>query len=264
MSVYLEAIFLGLVEGLTEFLPISSTAHLLLIGEMLRFEGPPGKTFEIVIQLGAILAICVAYRSKLWSVASNLDRPEARIFVRNILLAFLPAGLAGALLYKYIRALLDTPVVAAIALIVGGFVILAIERMRHRFEINSIETLSPGRALAIGCCQMLAMVPGVSRAGATIMGSLLLGLDRRTATEFSFFLAIPTMIGAATYSLYKNWAEVSFDHATLIAAGFCAAFLSALLVVQALVAFVGRHGFAPFAWYRMIFGGVMLALLLAR
>jgi len=264
MSAYFDAIVLGVIEGLTEFLPISSTAHLLLVGNLLGFEGPSGKTFEIVIQLGAILAICVAYWDKLWTVASSLDRPGSRAFVRNVLIAFLPAAIAGAVLYKHIRVLLDTPIVAAVALIVGGVVILAIERMQHRFSVHAIEDLPAGRALAIGCCQVLAMVPGVSRAGATIMGSLLLGVDRRAATEFSFFLAIPTMLGASAYSLYKNWGEVSLDGASLIAVGFVAAFIAALLVVRSLVAFVGRHGFAPFAWYRIVFGGVMLALLLTR
>ncbi|MFD2233885.1 undecaprenyl-diphosphate phosphatase [Phaeospirillum tilakii] len=264
MSAYFDAIFLGVVEGLTEFLPISSTAHLLLVGKLLGFEGPAGKTFEIVIQLGAILAICVVYWGKLWSVATSLDRPGSRAFVRNVLIAFLPAAVIGALAYKHIRVLLDTPEVAAIALIGGGFVILAIERMRHNFTVHAIEDLSAKRALAIGACQVLAMVPGVSRAGATIMGSLLLGVDRRAATEFSFFLAIPTMVGASAYSLYKNWADVSLDGGSLIAVGFVAAFLSALVVVRSLVTFVGRHGFAPFAWYRILFGGVMLALLLTR
>jgi undecaprenyl-diphosphatase len=264
MSAYFDALILGLVEGLTEFLPISSTAHLLLVGDMLGFQGPPGKTFEIVIQLGSILAICVVYWGKLWSVASSLNQPGSRAFVRNIVIAFLPAGIAGAFLYKYIRQLLDTPVVAAIALIVGGFIILLIEKMVHKPLVHTVEDISPRRALAIGACQVLAMVPGVSRAGATIMGSLLLGVDRRTATEFSFFLAIPTMIGASVYSIYKNWADLSFDNGALIAFGFVAAFLAALLVVRSLVVFVGRHGFAPFAWYRIVFGGTMLVVLLAR
>ncbi|MBI3445214.1 MAG: undecaprenyl-diphosphate phosphatase [Magnetospirillum sp.] len=260
----LEAFFLGIIEGLTEFLPVSSTAHLMLVGDMLGFEGPPGKTFEIVIQLGAILAVCVVFWSRLWGVATTLTQPRSFAFVRNVVVAFLPAAVIGATLYKYIKQMLESPVIAASALVIGGFAILAIERLVKRARVHDIEDMSPFLALGVGFCQVLAMVPGVSRAGATIMGSMLLGVERRAAAEFSFFLAIPTMCGASAYSLYKNWATLSFDGAGLIAIGFVAAFLSALVVVKGFIGFVGRHGFAPFAWYRIGFGGLMLVVLLSR
>ncbi|TAN63820.1 MAG: undecaprenyl-diphosphate phosphatase, partial [Magnetospirillum sp.] len=225
-------------------------------------EGPPGKTFEIVIQLGAILAVCVVYWHKLWGVTTTLTDPRSVAFVRNVLLAFLPAAVIGATAYKYIKQMLDSPLVAAIALVVGGFAILIIEKMVKRARIHEVEDLSPAMSLAIGFCQVLAMVPGVSRAGATIMGSMLLGVERRTAAEFSFFLAIPTMTGATVYSLYKNWSTLSFDGSALIAVGFAAAFLSALVVVKTFIAFISRHGFAPFAYYRIGFGALMLVLIL--
>lgn len=263
MQSFFEALGLGVVEGLTEFLPISSTAHLMLLGDMLGFQGPPGKTFEIVIQLGAILAVCVVYRQRLWGATRGMfTQPPARAFVRNVVVGFLPAMVAGALGYKYVKAMLDAPMVAAVALVVGGVAILVIERLVKRARVAEVEDFSAGLAFAIGCCQVLAMVPGVSRAGATIMGALLLGVERRAAAEFSFFLAIPTMLGATVYSLYKNWATISFDGGALIAAGFVMAFLSAIVVVRGFVAFVGRHGFAPFAWYRIGFGGVMIVMLL--
>lgn len=264
MQLFLEALLLGIVEGLTEFLPISSTAHLLLVGDMLGFEGPPGKTFEIVIQLGAILAVCVVYWHRLWGVATTLRNPRSFAFARNVIIAFLPAAIIGAVAYKYIKQMLESPLVASAALVAGGLAILAIERMVKRARIQAVEDLSPAMSLAIGFCQVLAMVPGVSRAGATIMGSMLLGVERRIAAEFSFFLAIPTMTGATVYSLYKNWATLSFDGSALIAVGFVAAFLSALVVVKTFIVFIGRHGFAPFAYYRIVFGLVMLGLILTR
>lgn len=266
MDIFLQALLLGLVEGLTEFLPVSSTGHLILLGDLLGFQGPPGKSFEIVIQLGAILAICVLYWRKLWDVGLGVMKadPAARAFVRNILIAFLPAMVVGALAYKAIRALLDSPLVVAAALVVGGVAILVIERMVRKPRHFSIEAMPASLVLRIGLFQCIAMIPGVSRSGATILGSLMMGVERRTAAEFSFFLAIPTMLGATVFSLYKNWPELSFDNGALIVAGFCAAFLAALLVVRPAVAFIGRHGFTPFAWYRIALGGVMLAVLLTR
>ncbi|NFV80197.1 undecaprenyl-diphosphate phosphatase [Magnetospirillum aberrantis] len=265
MELFLQALLLGVVEGLTEFLPVSSTGHLILLGDMLGFQGPPGKTFEIVIQLGAILAVCVVYWQRLWGAASGLGSdPAARAFVRNILIGFLPAMAIGAVAYKAIRALLDSPVVVAVALVVGGFVILAIERLVKSPKVHSVETMPMPTALKIGLFQCVAMIPGVSRSGATIMGSLLLGVDRKAAAEFSFFLAIPTMIAATVFKMYKDWSALSFDNMALIAVGFVAAFVAALVVVRAAIAFISRHGFAPFAWYRIVFGSVMLAMLLTR
>jgi undecaprenyl-diphosphatase len=265
MEIFVQAVLLGIVEGLTEFLPVSSTGHLILLGDLLGFKGPPGKTFEIVIQLGAILAVCVVYWTRLTGAVLGLGHdPKARAFVRNILLGFLPAMVIGALAYKAIRALLDSPMVVAVALIGGGFVILALERMSKKARFFAVEDFPLPLSLKIGFFQCLAMVPGVSRSGATIMGALMVGVDRRAAAEFSFFLAIPTMSAATAFSLYKNWAELSFDNGALIAAGFAAAFLAALVVVRGAIAFISRHGFAPFAWYRIVFGSVMLVLLLAK
>ena len=265
MELFLQALLLGVVEGLTEFLPISSTGHLILLGDLLGFQGPPGKTFEIVIQLGAILAVCVVYWQRLLGAAMGLrSDPQARAFVRNILIGFLPAMLIGAVAYKAIRALLDSPVVVAVALIVGGFAILAIERLVKKPRVMSVEAMPMPVAVKIGLFQCLAMVPGVSRSGATIMGALLLGVDRKAAAECSFFLAIPTMVAATAFKVYKDWALLSFDNVALIAAGFAAAFLAALVVVRAAIAFISRHGFAPFAYYRIVFGTVMLVLLLSR
>lgn len=265
MTLFLEAVLLGIVEGLTEFLPISSTGHLILVGDMLGFEGPSGKTFEIVIQLGAILAVCVVYWPRLRNAAIGMvSEAPARAFVRNVLLGFLPAMVVGGLLYKYIKQLLDSPLVVAVVLVVGGFVILGVEKLVMKARHHEVEEFPAKLSLMIGFCQVLSMIPGVSRAGATIIGAMLLGVERRTAAEFSFFLAIPTMMGATVYSLYKNWASVSFDGAALIVAGFAAAFLAALVVVRTFIAFISRHGFAPFAWYRIAFGSLMIAMLLLR
>jgi undecaprenyl-diphosphatase len=265
MEIFLQALLLGIVEGLTEFLPVSSTGHLILLGDLLGFQGPPGKTFEIVIQLGAILAICVIYWQRLGHAAMGVaSDPQARAFVRNIIIGFLPAMVIGAVAYKAIRSLLESPMVVAVALVVGGFAILVIERMIKKPKVFSVEEMSIPTALKIGLFQCIAMIPGVSRSGATIMGSLLLGVERKTAAEFSFFLAIPTMIAATAFKMYKDWDTLSFDNLALIAVGFAAAFLSALLVVRAAIAFISRHGFTPFAWYRIVIGSVMIGLLLAR
>jgi undecaprenyl-diphosphatase len=260
--IWLQVLLLGVLEGLTEFIPVSSTGHLILMGAVLGFEGPPGRVFEIAIQLGAILAVVVLYFRRLWGVLVGLPRdPAARHFALAILLAFLPAALVGVVAHGFIKAVLFSPWVVAVSLILGGVAILLIERARPVALVHSIEALSLRRALAIGAVQCLAMIPGVSRSGATIMGALLLGVDRRTAAEFSFFLAIPTMFGAVVYDLYKNRAGLTLDGGMVIAVGFVAAFLAALLVVRAVIGFVARHGFAPFAWYRIALGVVALVLL---
>ena len=265
METILQALLLGIVEGLTEFLPVSSTGHLILLGDLLGFQGPPGKSFEIVIQLGAILAVCVVYWRRLWGAATGaLTDTRSRAFIRNIVVGFLPAMVVGVLAYKHIRALLDSPIVVAVALVVGGVLILVLEQINKHPRFHAVEDFPTSLALKVGVFQCLAMVPGVSRSGATIMGALLVGVDRKAAAEFSFFLAIPTMLGATVYSLYKNWADLSFDNIGLIAIGFIAAFIAALLVVRTAIGLIVRHGFAPFAWYRIVFGGVMLALLLTR
>ncbi|MBV9860188.1 MAG: undecaprenyl-diphosphate phosphatase [Alphaproteobacteria bacterium] len=261
-SLYPSAILLGIVEGLTEFLPVSSTGHLILADALLGIEGPESKLFDIVIQLGAILAVCWVYRERLFGAAAGLgSKPGAQRFVANILVAFLPAAIVGVVLYRIIKDVLFSPWVVAVSLVVGGVLILAIERVRPRPRIHDIEQMRVRTALGIGCCQILAMIPGVSRAGATIMGALMLRVDRPAATEFSFFLAIPTMLGATVYDLYKNRAILSLDGAVLIAIGFVVAFICALFVVRTLVGFVSRHGFAVFAWYRIAVGAVALAAL---
>jgi undecaprenyl-diphosphatase len=260
----LDALLLGLIEGLTEFLPVSSTGHLILAAELLGFEGPASATFKISIQLGAILAVLVAYRDRFAGVLGGLTRrdPQAVAFTRNILLGFLPAMLIGVIAYKGIKALLESPMTVAVALIVGGVAILVIERMVKTVKFESVEALPAPTALTIGFIQCLAMIPGVSRSGATIMGSLLMGVERKTAAEFSFFLAVPTMAAATVYDLYKSRDLLNFDDLSMIGVGFGTAFVVALLVVKSLVAIVGRYGFAPFAWYRIALGSAALVWLL--
>lgn len=259
-------ILLGIIEGLTEFLPVSSTGHLILAGALLGFEGPAELTFKIAIQLGAILAVLVAYRTRFANVLTGLARrePDAVAFTRNILLGFMPALIVGVVAYETIKVMLETPLVVAIALIVGGVAILIIERMAHRARYASVEVI-PGRtAFGVGVGQCVAMVPGVSRSGATIMFGLLAGLERKTAAEYSFFLAVPTMTAATAYALWKNRDALGGGDLLDIAIGFGVAFVVALAVVKAFVAVVGRYGFAPFAWYRIILGSVALVWLLAR
>jgi undecaprenyl-diphosphatase len=259
------AILLGVVEGLTEFIPVSSTGHLILLVDLIGFRGPPGKVFEIVIQLGAILAVCWAYRAKLIGVAAGMfSDPEDFLFARNLLLAFVPAMVLGALLHGFIKSVLFDPMVVVVALIAGGIIILVIERNLPLARHHAPEKFPASLAVFIGLCQAVAMIPGVSRSGATIMGALLLKVDRRTATEFSFFLAIPTMLAATVYDIYKNWSVLTVDSVSVVAVGFISAFVCALIVVKAVIAFISRHGFVPFAWYRIGLGLVMLVVLLVR
>ena len=263
----LTIILLGIVEGLTEFIPVSSTGHLILAGELLG--SPVSSSFDIVIQLGAILAVIVLYWRRFWDVLTGLGRGEAKAiaFTRNIALGFLPSAVVGAIAYKSIKAVLEAPlvgpVVVSIALIVGGVLILIIEKLQKRVVTRSVEEMPWRTALTIGVVQCLSMIPGVSRSGATIMGALTLGVDRETAAEYSFFLAIPTMIGATTLSLYKARHDLGDAHLTQIAIGFVVSFIVALAVIRWFVAFVGRHGFAPFAWYRIVAGSIALIALLA-
>jgi undecaprenyl-diphosphatase len=259
------AVLLGVVEGLTEFLPVSSTGHLILVDDLIGFHGPEGNVFEIVIQLGAILAICWLYRAKLIGVAFGLfSSGEDFRFARNILLAFLPAAAIGFVAHGFIKSVLFSPWVVSVSLILGGLVILAIERNVPTPRHHEIERFSPMLALAVGFCQCVALIPGISRAGATIMGALLLRVDRKTATEFSFFLAIPTMLAATVYDLWKNRGTLNSEGLELIAIGFVVAFVSALLVVKWFIGYVSHRNFEPFAWYRIGVGAVMLAILLLR
>lgn len=259
----LKAALLGLVEGLTEFVPVSSTGHILLLEELLGFEGPKGKVFEVVIQFGAILAVIWLYRAKILATAVGFVRrePVATRFAMAVLAAFLPAAAVGVALHGFIKSALFNPWVVSVALVAGGFLILLIERIAPRPRIKIVEEVRLGTALKIGLCQCLAMIPGVSRSGATIMGARLFGVDRAAAAEFSFFLAMPTMLGATVYDSWKNRASFTAEGSLLIAIGFVVAFLAALLVVSSLVRFVSRYGFAPFAWYRIALGTGALALL---
>ncbi|WP_137179069.1 undecaprenyl-diphosphate phosphatase [Roseomonas sp. AR75] len=264
-SAILSAFIMGVVEGLTEFLPISSTGHLILLGELIGFEGPPGKVFEISIQLGAILAVVVLFWRTLVDLLLNFWRPgPQRFYVTNLLLAFLPAAVIGATLHGTITRLLFDPYVVCAALILGGIAIIAIERWRPNPTIRAVPEIGPLAALLIGFGQALAMIPGTSRSGATIITALLVGVDRRTAAEFSFVLAIPTMLAATAYSLFKARNELDLSGLGQIGVGFAVSFVVALLVVRWLMSVIARIGFTPFGYYRIVLGVVMLAVLLAR
>ena len=270
MPVLLLAIILGIVEGVTEFIPVSSTGHLVLATELLGFDAEKWSAFNVIIQLGAILAIVVLYWRTFWAVLEGLfkGQPMSWRFVRNILIAFLPSAILGFLLIKYIEQLLGDPKVVAVMFILGGIAILAIERLVKKSDVVGVAELPASRALGIGLVQCLAMIPGVSRSGATIMGALSLGVERRTAAEFSFFLAVPTMLGATTLELLKHRHEMlAGAHGVgfgAVAVGFVVSFVVALVVVRGFVHYISRHGFAPFAWYRIVAGAVALAWLFAR
>ena len=264
----LTVILLGIVEGLTEFLPVSSTGHLILASELLGYDSSQWATFNVIIQLGAILAVVVLYWRTFWTVALGLfgnDTGSWRFLV-NLLLAFMPSAVLGLALHSYIETLLGAPKVVAVALVLGGIAILLVERLIGTFRYHGVSNIPAVRAIGIGIIQCLAMIPGVSRSGATIMGALALGVDRRTAAEFSFFLAIPTMLGATTLETYKNRealmsASVNWGD---IAIGFAVSFVVAILVIKWFVGLVSRRGFAPFAWYRIIAGIAAFIWLTAR
>ncbi|WP_099867115.1 undecaprenyl-diphosphate phosphatase [Pararhizobium haloflavum] len=253
------ALLLGLLEGLTEFIPVSSTGHLLLAGHFLGFEST-GKTFEVLIQLGAIMAILSVYFTRLWQIARSLPTSaESRRFVFSVLLAFLPAAVIGYFAHGFIKTVLfETPVLICIVLILGGFVLLWVDRLDLRPRYTSVVDYPPSLALKIGLFQCLAMVPGTSRSGATIVGALLMGADKRSAAEFSFFLAMPTMLGAFTLDLYRNHAILTANDLTIIAIGFIAAFVAGVFVVRSLLDFVARHGYAPFGYWRIGVGAAGL------
>lgn len=251
---YLKALFLGALEGFTEFLPVSSTGHLLLLGHFLGFESK-GKTFEVLIQLGAILAILLVYSGKIIAIARALPTSaQARRFVLNVLVAFLPAMVIGGLFGSKMKEMFFNPVVVCTMLIVGGLVLILIDDMPITPRLHDVMDMPTSTALKIGAAQCLAMIPGVSRSGATIVSAMLLGCDKRTGAEFSFFLAIPTMCGAFAYDLYKNYKYLDVKDVELIAVGFVAAFASGLIVVRGFLGFVSKHGFLPFAWWRIIVG----------
>ncbi|HMV18695.1 MAG TPA: undecaprenyl-diphosphate phosphatase [Zoogloea sp.] len=255
-----KALILGVVEGLTEFLPISSTGHLILAGDLLNFNDDRGKLFEIVIQSGAILAVVWEFRERLARTFAGLGRQrEANRLVLNVAIAFLPLAVLGLAFKKVIEAHLFKPVPVALAFIVGAFVILWAERRDHRIRIHSVDEMRPLDALKLGIAQAFALIPGTSRSGATIIGGLLFGLSRKAATEFSFFLAIPTLFIATLYNLYKERALLNADDIGMWVVGFIAAFVSAFLCVRWLLRYISHHDFVPFAWYRIFFGLVVLA-----
>jgi undecaprenyl-diphosphatase len=265
----LKALILGVVEGLTEFLPVSSTGHLILAGDLLNFNDERGKAFEVIIQFGAILAVCWEFREKLLKVARSFKTsPVARRFLLNLLIAAAPAMGLGYLFSKHIKAVLFAPMPVATAFIVGALVIVWAERRQARIGadsskayIQSIDDLTPLDALKVGIAQCAALIPGTSRSGATIIGGMLFGLPRVVATEFSFFLAIPVIGGATAYELLKLWKSpvpISGDYSLAILVGFVAAFISAFICVRWLLHYVAHHNFIPFAWYRIVFGLLIL------
>jgi undecaprenyl-diphosphatase len=267
MDPIVTAILLGIVEGVTEFIPVSSTGHLILAAELFGYDADTWKVFNVVIQLGAILAVVVQYWRTFWAVGTGLLRlePMSLAFLRNILLGFLPSAVLGFLLKDYIDILLGSPMVVGWALILGGIAILGIERWAKPGPASGVAQLPARQALGVGLFQCISMIPGVSRSGATIMGALSMGIERRTAAEFSFFLAIPTMLGATTLELADNRAALMAGTGTVgwteIAIGFAVSFVVALAVIKAFVAFVSRSGFAPFAWYRIAAGALAIFLL---
>lgn len=267
MDTILTAILLGIVEGVTEFIPVSSTGHLILATEIFGYDAKTWAAFNVVIQLGAILAVVVQYWRTFWAVGLGLLkwRAESLAFVRNILLAFMPSAVLGLLLKDYIDIMLGSPMIVGWALILGGIAILGIEKWAKPGGPSGVAQLPVRQALGVGLFQCISMIPGVSRSGATIMGALAMGIERRTAAEFSFFLAIPTMMGATTLELWDNHAELMAGTGTVgwseIAVGFAVSFVVALAVIRLFVAYVSRAGFAPFAWYRIVAGALAIYLL---
>jgi undecaprenyl-diphosphatase len=259
LHVLLDALILGIVEGLTEFLPVSSTGHLILAGQLLGFNDEKGKVFEIAIQFAAILAVVWEYRRRLWhTLVSIKSEPVSQRLAINMIVAFLPAAILGFLFLKQIKTYLFNPIVVASAFIIGGFLILWAERREHRVHAETIDDMTWRDALKVGFAQAVAMIPGTSRSGATIIGGLFFGLSRRAATEFSFFLAIPTMFAATFYDVYKHRALFSAGDLDLFAVGGVVSFISAFLAVRGLLRFISRHDFAVFAYYRIVFGVVVL------
>ena len=259
IMIWIKVVILGVVEGLTEFLPVSSTGHLIIVGQLLDFNDEKGKIFEMVIQTGAMLAIVWEYRVKFAGVVTGLTRDrKAQQFVLNLAVAFMPAAVLELAFGKYIKAALFKPVPVALAFIVGGVIILWAERREHTINVQSADDMSWTDALKVGCAQAFALIPGTSRSGATIIGGLLFGLSRRAATEFSFFLAVPTLIAAGAYDFYKNRALFDAGDFGVLAVGMTISFASAFLCVRWLLRYVSSHDFTPFAWYRIAFGLVVL------
>lgn len=259
---FLQASFMGAVEAATEFLPVSSTGHLILAGRLIGFEGPPGHVFEVAIQLGAVLAVVVLYFQRLWRVLAGLaSDPRAQRFAAVSIVAFIPAVIAGFLLYDVIKTYLFSAWVVCVMLVAGGIAILLIEKFHPRHDIHEIEEMPIKTALLIGLVQCLALVPGVSRSGATIMGALAFGVDRKAAAEFSFFQAIPLLAGAAVYDVWKNRADMDASAVSIIGVGFVSSFIFAMVVIKWMIGYVQRNGFGVFAWYRIVAGTAGLIVL---
>jgi undecaprenyl-diphosphatase len=255
-----QALVLGIVEGITEFLPISSTGHQIIVADLIGFGGERAMAFNIIIQLGAILAVVWEYRRKILDIVVGLPKePQAQRFTANLLIAFLPAVALGVLFADLIHHYLFNPITVALALVVGGVIMLWAERRTHRVHAESVDDMTWKDALKIGFAQCLAMIPGTSRSGATIIGGLLFGLSRKAATEFSFFLAMPTMVGAAAYSGYKYRDLFQASDLPVFVIGFVTSFIFAMIAVRALLSFIGKHSYAAFAWYRIGFGLLILA-----
>ena len=256
----LIALVLGIIEGLTEFLPVSSTGHLIIFGDQLGYTDDTSKVFKIVIQLAAILAVCWDYRERLIKVASGLrTEPSAQRFVGMLFVAFLPAAVLGLMFHSKIKALLFNPITVATALVVGGLIILYVEKRAYKPRILEVDQMRWSDAVKVGFAQALAMIPGTSRSGSTIMGGLIFGLSRKAATEFSFFLAIPTMFAATAYDLYKNWTLLRVEDLPVFAVGFVASFVAAIWAVKSFIKFISNNTFIIFAWYRIAFGLFVLA-----
>ncbi|CAG8863563.1 Undecaprenyl-diphosphatase [Pseudomonas fluorescens] len=256
----LQAVILGIVEGLTEFLPISSTGHQIIVADLINFGGERAMAFNIIIQLGAILAVVWEFRRKIFDVVLGLPRERtAQRFTANLLIAFMPAVVLGVLFADLIHEYLFNPITVAAALVVGGVIMLWAERREHRVEVDHVDEMNWSHALKIGFVQCLAMIPGTSRSGSTIIGGLLFGLSRKAATEFSFFLAMPTMVGAAVYSGYKYRDLFQPSDFPVFAIGFVVSFIFAMIAVRALLKFIANHSYAVFAWYRIVFGLLILA-----
>jgi undecaprenyl-diphosphatase len=256
--ILIKALILGIVEGLTEFLPISSTGHLILMGDLLDFNDDKAKVFTVAIQLGAILAVCWEYRARLTAIVTGIGTKESNRFLLNLLIAFLPAAILGFLFIKTIKSYLFHPLPVAMALIIGGILILWAERRDHIVDVEQAEGMDWKHALKIGCAQCLALIPGTSRSGATIIGGLFFGLSRKAAAEFSFFLAIPIMFAATFYDVYKSRDLLQMEDLSMFAAGFIASFISAWLAIRGLLRYISHHDFALFAWYRIGFGIIIL------
>lgn len=265
MPIFVEifkAIISGIIEGVTEFIPISSTAHLLLFSWLVKFDAVKNNLFEVVIQFGAILAVCVIYKKRLFLVVRKIKRKDNQRFVKNLIISFIPAAIVGLLLHDFIKEVLFSPVILASALVFGGFVMIIVDSQDRTPETTRTDRITHKQAFIMGLCQALAIIPGVSRSGSTIIGGLLLKISRRAATEFSFFMSIIVISAASFYDLYKNYSSLNVENLYLIIIGFLSAFFSAIIVIRWFISYVSKHDFVAFGIYRIIFGSILLFFLL--